>query len=63
MLANNAVINDEEKESLNETVGVLTWLNELQKHWADGGEGIPDNIKKHLFENRTPQKLVVGQSS
>jgi hypothetical protein len=62
VLSSNSIINDDERASLNETVGVLTWMNELQKHWADGGEGIPDNIKKHLFENRAPQKTVAQKS-
>ena len=58
LLATNSIINDDERASLNETVGVLTWMNELQKHWADGGKDIPENIKKHLFESRPPQKTV-----
>lgn len=58
ILNTNPIINDDEKASLNETVGVLTWLNQLQIHWADGGTGIPDHVQKQIFEGRSPQKVA-----
>ena len=61
MLNTNPILNDDEKASLKETVGVLTWLNQLQIHWADGGSDIPDHIKKQLFDDRKAQKPAVVQ--
>jgi hypothetical protein len=58
ILRMNPILNDDEKASLNETVGVLTWLNQLQLHWAGGGKGIPDQIQAQLFDSRTPEKLA-----
>ncbi len=60
ILRTNPIINDDDKASLNETVGVLTWLNQLQIHWVDtGNQEIPDHIQKQVFEGRTAQKMVV----
>lgn len=54
----NPVMNDDEKASLMETVGVLTWLNQLQLHWKKGGEGTPDVIYERIFEGRKPVNIV-----
>lgn len=62
ILNTNPIINDDDKASLQETVGVLTWLNQLQIHWADGGKDIPDEVKKQIFEGRKPQKTVAQSS-
>jgi hypothetical protein len=51
-------ISDEDKVSLSETVGVLTWLNQLQLSWSPEGKGIPENISKQLFEGRSPVKVT-----
>lgn len=61
ILRQNPILNDDEKKSMQETVGVLTWLNQLQVHWTDGGVGIPTEIAGHIFEGRTPQKTTVSQ--
>jgi len=62
ILRTNPIINDEDKASLNETVGVLTWLNQLQIHWVDTGkQEIPDHIQKQVFEGRTAQKMASQQ--
>lgn len=64
VLRTNPIINDEEKQALQESIGVLTWLNQLQIHWADNkGKGIPDHIHKQLFDERTAQKPVPNQQS
>ena len=57
LLKTNPILNEDEKASLNETVGVLNWLNQLQVHWADGGKDIPEDIRARIFEGRVPQKL------
>jgi hypothetical protein len=54
----NPILNDDEKKSLNETVGVLTWMNQLQLHWEAGKKDMPDTITKHIFEGRKPEKVV-----
>lgn len=56
LLNTNPIVNDDEKASLNETAGVLVWLNQLQLHWESGKEGIPPDIMKHIFDGRTPTK-------
>lgn len=58
----NPILNDDEKASLNESVGVLTWMNQLQLHWANGGQGIPDDISKQLFQGRSPEKTAQPQT-
>ena len=58
ILRTNPILNDDEKASLNETVGILIWLNQLQVHWVDGGKGIPDPIQKQIFDERKPQRLA-----
>lgn len=58
ILRTNPIINDDEKTSMRETIGVLTWLNQLQLHMADGGKEIPENIYNQIFEGRKPQKIV-----
>lgn len=58
LLRTNPMIDDDNKRSLNETVGVLTWLNQLQLHWAGGGAGTPEDISRHLFEGREGQPNV-----
>lgn len=64
ILRTNPILNDDEKASLNETVGVLTWLNQLQIHWVDTGkQEIPDHIQKQVFDGRAAQKMVVQQST
>jgi hypothetical protein len=59
ILNTNPIINDEDKASMQETVGILTWLNQLQLHWAAGGKDIPEGVQKQIFEGRKPQKTVV----
>ena len=44
---------DEQRVSIIETIGVLTWLNQLQAHWAQGGTGIPEAINEKLFAHRS----------
>lgn len=63
ILRTNPIINDDEKTSLNETVGVLTWLNQLQLFWAEGGQGIPEHIEKQIFIERHAQKITVPEPS
>jgi hypothetical protein len=58
VLRTNPILNDDEKKSLQETVGVLTWLNQLQLHWAGGNEGLPESIRLQIFEGRKPEKVV-----
>lgn len=53
VLRTNTILNDEEKASLNESVGVLTWMNQLQLHWEAGNKDIPDNMRAQIFEGRT----------
>lgn len=60
VLANNANMGEEEKRSVRETVGALVWLNQLQLHWANGGEGVPEHIKAQLFDGRQPVKLTAA---
>lgn len=60
ILKTNPILNDDEKSSLNETVGVLTWLNQLQLGWKDKKEpdaAIPEEIRQRIFEGREPQKF------
>jgi hypothetical protein len=60
VLRTNPLLSDEEKVSLMETVGALTWLNQLQISWeTTKTQKIPAELQKHLFEGRLPQKLVV----
>ena len=63
ILRTNPILNDDEKSSLNETVGVMNWLNQLQIHWVDGGKDIPDDIRKQIFEGRPAQKMVPQTST
>lgn len=58
ILRTNPILNDDEKRSLQETVGVLTWLNQLQLHWVSGNEGVPESIKTQIFDGRKPEKVV-----
>jgi len=58
ILRQNPMINDSDKESLNETVGVLTWMNQLQLHWSSGGKGIPDQLYGQIFEGRAAQTIA-----
>jgi hypothetical protein len=55
ILKTNPILNDDEKASLNETVGLLQWLNQLQIHWAGGNDGIPPALMEHIFAGRKPQ--------
>ena len=60
ILRTNPILNDDEKASLNETVGVMSWLNQLQIHWVDSNATeIPDDIRKQIFEGRPAQKMIV----
>lgn len=52
VLRTNTILNDDEKASLNESVGVLTWMNQLQLHWEAGNKDIPDNMRAQIFEGR-----------
>ena len=66
LLRTNPMINDDDKVSMNETVGVLTWLNQLQLFCAPKGveslfSGDPkyDTVKMtidHIFGGRIPEK-------
>ena len=56
ILRTNPILNDDEKASMTETVGVLTWLNQLQLHWETGAKDPPQEIGKHLFVGRKPVK-------
>lgn len=59
VLRTNPIFNDDEKASLQETIGILTWLNQLQLHWDVTKKSvIPDDIKAHIFEGRTPIKMT-----
>ena len=58
LVREGTMISDEEKASLNETVGVLTWLNQLQMIWSPEGKGIPENVTKQLFDGRSPVKIT-----
>jgi hypothetical protein len=58
LLRNNPMMNDDEKASMAETVGVLTWLNQLQLHWAAGNDHVPPDIHAHIFEGREPVKIA-----
>jgi len=59
ILRTNPMLNDDDKRSMQETVGVLTWMNQLQLYWAGGGSGIvPSNIHAQIFEGRKPEKVV-----
>jgi hypothetical protein len=58
-LRTNPMVNDDEKASLQETVGVLTWLNMLQIHWdKTKTTEIPKEIHEKLFEGRGPKSPV-----
>ena len=57
LLRTNPILNDDEKASLTETVGVLTWINQLQLHWETGATDTPEQIGKHIFEGRKPVKM------
>jgi hypothetical protein len=57
VLRTNPIFNDDEKASLNETVGVLTWLNQLQLQWGDSGKKtVPADIEAQLFAGRPALK-------
>ena len=61
ILRTNPMMNDDEKVSVQETVGVLTWLNMLQIHWAknkDQAGTVPPEISEKIFEGRGPQSPV-----
>jgi hypothetical protein len=58
LLRTNPILNDDEKRSLTETIGVLTWLNQLQVHWEAGGEGLPKAIYQQVFEGRKGQLIL-----
>lgn len=56
VMRTNTVLTDEEKASLNETFGLLTWMNQLALHWESGKTDIPDNIRAQVFEGRSGVK-------
>ncbi len=63
-LRTNPIVNDDEKTSIQETVGVLTWLNMLQLHWTKNKvtsvpkEVIPEDMFDKIFGGRSPKSPV-----
>jgi len=58
ILRTNTLLSDEEKASLNETFGVLTWMNQYQLHQEAGNKDIPENIRAQIFDGRPGVKPV-----
>lgn len=59
LLRTNPILNDEDKTSIQETVGVLIWLNQVQIHWVKNKTtDIPADLAAHIFEGRKPQSPV-----
>jgi hypothetical protein len=68
LLRTNPMINDSDKLSMNETVGVLIWLNQLQLQWEaeskpgsndeahQANQARLDSIYDKIFSGRKPAK-------
>ena len=58
LLRTNPILNEEDKRSMQETVGVLHWLNQIQLGFAEGKTEISAEITEHIFGGRKPQSAV-----
>jgi len=58
LIRTNPIMNDSDKASMQETVGVLHWLNQAQLKLATGSRELPLEIVEHIFGGRNPQQPV-----